>query len=150
MANDIFYPDRIDKIAPQLFISGAINNYSELVKLKIKYVINLRAEHHDDVSILSRLGIAYFWIPIGDWGAPRSDQVKTLLDIWRTADRWEKNILIHCSVGIGRAPCMAMAILMSTGYSMEESISMIHKARPEIRMLPTQVEKVVEEIKKYV
>ena len=143
MLEQDFYPNRVDKVYPGLFISGAIFNYSALLDNNITHVVNLRAEHHDDISILTRYGISYYWLPIGDWGSPRSDQINTLLQLWDSLDPSD-NMLIHCAVGIGRAPCMALAILQWEGLEVEQSIINLIESRPEIRMLPTQTKKVNE------
>lgn len=128
----------IDWIDDKLAVSGAIDNYDELVELGITMIINLRAEQHDDICELTKRNIAYYWIPVADWGAPRSDQIKTFLDI---IDRDDK-ILVHCAVGKGRTGFFAVAYLIDKyKLSIEDAVKRAKEARPIIDLTPAQARK---------
>jgi protein-tyrosine phosphatase len=49
------------------------------------------------------------------------------------------NVYVHCGSGVGRAPTMAAAYLVSEGYTLEEAIDMIQQVRPFVRILPEQL-----------
>ena len=60
----------------------------------------------------------------------------------------DDNMLIHCATGRGRAPSMAMALMMHDGMTAEEAINQIKKERPIVAMLPNQIEKVKKTMEK--
>ena len=134
---------KIDEVYKNLFVSGTIEDYEELKRNNIKVVVNVKSEEHDTISILSRMGIAYYYIPISDWGQPRRDQIKTLFEIWGNTNG---NVLIHCAVGRGRSACMALAIMMHEGMSCNDAVKQIRKRRPIVTMLPNQIEKIRSEL----
>ena len=50
---------------------------------------------------------------------------------------------IHCAAGIGRAPTMAAAYLVTTGLTPTEAWAKIKQVRPFIRPTPGQEEQIV-------
>lgn len=135
----------MNEVYDGLFVSGSITNYKDFKKHSIKCVINVKAEEHDTVSVLSTLGISYYYIPIADWGQPRKGQIETLLRIWDVA-KLSGNVLIHCAVGRGRSACMALAIMIHEGMCCDDAVKQIVKRRPIVTMLPTQIEKIRREM----
>jgi len=130
---------KIDWIDEKIAIAGAFDDYNELAKQKITMVVNVRAEQHDDIWELTKRNISYFWIPVTDWNAPRSDQINNFLDI--TSNRDEK-ILVHCAVGKGRSAFLVISYLIHTyDLSIKEAIQKAKKARPAIDMTPAQIKK---------
>ena len=83
---------KIDWIDDKLAISGAVDDYDILVKKGITMVVNIRNEQHDDICELTKRNISYFWIPVSDWSAPRSDQIENFLEL--VENRNEKT-LVH-------------------------------------------------------
>ncbi|MBA3874411.1 MAG: dual specificity protein phosphatase family protein, partial [Anaerolineae bacterium] len=53
------------------------------------------------------------------------------------------NVYIHCAAGIGRAPTMAAAYLVSTGLTPAQSWAMIKRVRPFVRPTPGQEEQIM-------
>lgn len=136
----------MDEVYERLFVSGTIENYKELEQNNIKTVINMKSEEHDTISTLTKMNIAYYYIPISDWGQPRSDQIGTLFDIW---DSVEGNVLLHCAVGRGRSACMALAIMVHEGMDIKEAVKQIRERRPIVTMLPAQIGKIEFEMKRF-
>jgi len=129
---------KIDYIDDKLAVSGAIDNYDKLVELGITMIINLRAEQHDDICELTKRNISYYWIPITDWHAPRSDQIDTFLNIINNNDK----ILIHCAVGKGRTGFFAVVYLIDKyKLSIDDAVKRAKDARPIIDLTPAQVRK---------
>jgi len=48
-------------------------------------------------------------------------------------------VYVHCASGVGRAPTMAAAYLVSTGLSLDEAWTLIRKTRPFVNPTPPQV-----------
>lgn len=127
-----------------LFVSGTIEDYSELEINEITTVVNLKAEEHDTISVLTQMGISYYYIPVSDWGCPRKDQIHTLLKIW---DITKGNMLLHCAQGRGRSASMAIAIMIHDGeLSFEEAKEQLETKRPCVTMLPEQIKKIKSEM----
>jgi protein-tyrosine phosphatase len=51
-------------------------------------------------------------------------------------------VYIHCGAGVGRAPALAAAYLVSTGLSPQEAWARIRAVRPFIRPKPAQIEQI--------
>jgi len=126
----------IDK---KLYMSGAIKDYSKLVELGIKHVVNCRAEQHDDIALLTDLGISYYYIPLADADCGRFDQMETFVKITRMT---EGPVLVHCMQGRGRAVLMASSYLIfNYNYTSEKALEKIKKDRPYIQPTGKQIEK---------
>jgi protein-tyrosine phosphatase len=52
------------------------------------------------------------------------------------------SVYVHCGSGIGRAPTMAAAYLISTGLTRDEAWETIRTVRPFIRPTAVQVERI--------
>jgi len=50
-----------------------------------------------------------------------------------------RKVYIHCAGGVGRAPTLAAAYLISTGMPREDAIATIRRARPFIDIMPPQM-----------
>jgi len=122
-------------------LSGSIMDYNILVDLHIDAVINLKSEQHDDVWELTRRGIAYYWIPVVDWGAPRNDQIAVALELARAYPR----VLIHCTQGRGRSATIVAAILLENNptWTYENAWNFITAKRDKVTPTNIQRQKLV-------
>lgn len=133
-----------DGLSKSLFVSGTIEDYKELQTNDITTVVNLKSEEHDTISVLTRMGISYYYIPVADWGSPRSEQISTLLKIW---DNTKGNMLLHCAEGRGRSASMAIAIIMHDNVvSFDKAKKQVETRRPCVAMLPEQMRKIRREM----
>lgn len=133
---------KVDWVDDRLAISGSIDDYNQLLEEQIDIVINLRAEMHDDINELTKRKIQYYWIPIPDWSAPRSAQVKLFVDLIRYLNG---RILVHCEVGMGRSVCLCIAYLLENNvvYTVKEGIEYMQRIRPMSKMWHTQLDKLL-------
>jgi protein-tyrosine phosphatase len=53
-------------------------------------------------------------------------------------------VYIHCGAGVGRAPTMAAAYLISEGHSLESALALVRSARPFITITPPQMARLEE------
>jgi protein-tyrosine phosphatase len=51
-------------------------------------------------------------------------------------------VYVHCGSGVGRAPTMVAAYLISTGMAPEQAWACIQAVRPFIRPTPPQLEQI--------
>ena len=134
---------KIDDVDSKLSISGSIDNYDLLVKHKIHSVINLKGESHDDINELTKRRIAYYWIPIPDWQAPRSAQIKLFNELMNNI---KGRVLVHCEVGMGRSVCLCISYLIENKIvdTIKDGIEYMNKIRSISKMWNTQLNKLGE------
>ena len=129
----------ITKIDSWLYLSSEIDDYNKLVEYNISAVVNCRLEAHDDIMALSERKIAYYYIPFADATAPQRWQIKQFLDIT------EKQVgitLVHCTLGVGRSPLLAIAYMMSNyKCSIGEALYEIRSKREHISLNDVQMDK---------
>lgn len=97
----------------------------------ITHVIDLREEASDEEFVARHSGLGYIWLGVDDNGSPRADEwfdtiTKEALDVLAKEDT---RLLIHCHMGVNRAPSAMFAVLLVLGYSVEEALSTIRTAR---------------------
>lgn len=95
-------------------------------------VIDLRSESCDDISLLEKLGLAFFHTHIDDTYTPTTEQ---LHEIFAFADHFldrEKRILIHCQNGCGRSPLIVAAILIHRGMPTATALRLLYDRQPLI------------------
>ncbi len=70
------------------------------------------------------------WFPIPDLSAPPIDQARTIVAAMSAALDAGRSLIVHCGAGIGRAPTMSIATLLSRGYQLETLLEAVGEARP--------------------
>jgi protein-tyrosine phosphatase len=79
-----------------------------------------------------RLGVNYIHIPIEDEEPVPIGKFDSIMDAISENIRWG-TVLIHCGVGISRAPSLAAAYMHCVGYcNIDAAIEEIRTRRPEI------------------
>ncbi|KAL7669467.1 hypothetical protein ACOME3_010122 [Neoechinorhynchus agilis] len=122
----------MNEIVPYLFIGSrhALENLSDSNTEEIKAVLSYRETDRKTIK-----GVEHYHIIVQD----KIDQnvlqyFEASNAIIHEARRLKRKILVHCSMGISRAPTFAAAYLMwSTGVSLQEALRAIKLRRPCIR-----------------
>ena len=134
-ANAVFLTDRValgGDLSPNF--RQAKQQLDELVGAGITHIADLRSEWSDEVLVRNWAPqIQYLHHRVADagqliepeWFDGLVDWVRTALD----ADPAAK-VLVHCHMGVNRAPSGALAILMDQGLSLREALDRIRAARP--------------------
>ena len=130
---------KLSQVRPQLFLGGQHDRrgYPAMQAAGITAIVNLREEQFSDVS-KGIGGERHLHLATVDNTPP------TAADLMRGAafvgDEIERGgkVYIHCGVGVGRAPTMTAAFLMTTGLSAEEALQQIKKVRPFIHLAAEQ------------
>jgi protein tyrosine phosphatase (PTP) superfamily phosphohydrolase (DUF442 family) len=128
----------VSQITPQLHVGGQYRQrgWPELAKRGITAVVNLRTEFDDAAA-----GIApqrYLYLPAVDDTPPTLEQLRQGADFIADEIGRGGGVYIHCGAGVGRAPTMAAAYLVSTGLTPDEAWARIRAVRPFIRIKPEQ------------
>lgn len=131
---------RFSQVTPQIFVGAQYRESGKrlLEKAGITADVNLRVEFDD-----AEHGLAlehYCYLPTVDDTPPSIDQLLQGITFIREAISAGEKVYIHCAGGVGRAPTLAAAYLISTGLDREDAIQMIRKVRPFIRIMPGQYE----------
>ncbi len=134
-----FSPPEVSEVQSRLYVGGQhkVKGLQAMRELGITTVVNLREEADD-----AERGTAmdhYLWLPTTD------DTPPTLENLQRGATFIAQHIAaghgvyIHCAAGVGRAPTMAAAYLVSTGMPAQQAWDIIRHTRPFIRPTPPQI-----------
>lgn len=132
-------PAATSHVYPGLYVGGQQSKHglSRMRERGINAVVNMREESDD-----AERGVAsehYLWLPTTDDASPSLEDLArgvAFIAEQRAADR---GVYVHCASGVGRAPTMAAAYLVSQGMRPEEAWTTIERARPFIRPTPPQI-----------
>lgn len=132
----------VSEITPQLHVGGQHRRrgWPRLDARGVTAVVNMRIEFDDNDA-----GIAparYLHLPTVNDEAPTLEHLRTGSAFIAQEIQEEGVVYIHCRAGIGRAPTMAAAYLVSTGLTPHEAWAKVRAVRPFIRPRPEQVAQV--------
>ena len=132
----------LSEITPQLHVSGQHQGrgWKTLSKRGITAMVNMRTEFDDQAA-----GIApprYMHLKILDNTPPTLEHLQAGSDFIAQEIKQGGKVYIHCAAGVGRAPTMAAAYLVSTGRSPAEAWAQIRNVRPFIRPTAAQIAQV--------
>ena len=132
----------VSQITPQLHVGGQYRRrgWPRLAARGITAVVNLREEFDDNDA-----GIApphYLYLPAADDHPPTLEQLREGVTFINGEVAQGGGVYVHCGAGVGRAPTMAAAYLVSTGLTPDQAWASIRGVRPFIRLKPAQVAQV--------
>lgn len=132
---------KYSKITDNLFVGPQYNANGKrhLQKHGINAVVNMRIEKDD-----AAYGLAperYCYLPTIDDTAPSEAHLDEGVRFIRSVVSNGGKVYIHCGAGVGRAPTMAAAYLLTQGHSLDQALALIRKARPFIYIMPPQMER---------
>jgi hypothetical protein len=132
----------VSQITPQLHVGGQYRRrgWRLLEKRGVTAVVNLRTEFDDAAA-----GIApdrYLYLPTIDDTPPSPKRLREGVAFISGEVARGGAVYIHCGAGVGRAPTMAAAYLVSTGLTPEEAWALIRSVRPFIRIKPGQAQQI--------
>ena len=130
-----------DFVTPQLAVGGDLSanfvlarrQLQELAEAGISHIIDLRSEWSDESLVRGwEPAISYLHHPIADDGAPIPSAWLDALATWagRALADPEAKVLVHCHMGVNRAPSAALAILLDAGLRLRPALEAIRTARP--------------------
>jgi len=141
---NITRPKELDWVATDLAIGSDIRDLDFLRRQGISAVVGLQAERLDEESKLRSAGIEYLRVPIKDGHAPELSQIQSMVSwINKQAENGRK-VYMHCAAGVGRAPTMAIAYLVSTGLTADQAFAEIKQKHHDTDPGPRQLEAVRE------
>ena len=136
-------PASLAQVEQGLFVGGQQRRrgLSRMREMGISAIVNLR-EESDDAARGVTLD-AYLWLPTTDDTPPTLDDLaRGAAFIGEQIDAG-RGVYIHCASGVGRAPTMATAYLVTRGLTPTQAWDKVLKVRPFVRPTPPQI-KVIE------
>lgn len=129
-------------VTDNVAVSGDLDGASELTAARqlrewtdagITDIVDARGEWSDE-SLVARLApeVAYHWVGTDDLGLGQSNDwfdAGVTAAVAALADPARK-VVVHCHMGVNRAPSMAYAVLLLLGTGPVEALELIRKARP--------------------
>lgn len=139
---------RLSEITPQLYCGGQHypSGYQNMLDKGITGIVNMREAHISDED----KGIAgpnHLHLATRDNTPPQVDDLIKGAEFIRDQIEDGGKVYVHCGVGVGRAPTMTAAYLISTGLSPNEALKKIRKERPFIHLTRKQ-RKVLDEFER--
>lgn len=133
---------RLSEIAPGLHVGGQYRRrgWARLWERGVTAVVNLRIEFDDNDT-----GIAperYLYLPTVDDEPPTLEHLREGVSFITEEIERGGGVYVHCGAGVGRAPTMAVAYLVSTGLTPSEAWGKVRAVRPFIRPKAGQIERV--------
>jgi hypothetical protein len=133
---------RFSQVTNNLFLGGQYQrrSWARLRSRGITSVVNMRGEYDE-----SKQGFApeyYCHLPTVDNHAPTLAHLRQGVDFIRQELDAGRKVYIHCWEGVGRAPTMTAAYLVSTGMKPSEAWAKIKTTRPFIRPSSAQIQQV--------
>ncbi|MDE1725701.1 MAG: dual specificity protein phosphatase family protein [Thaumarchaeota archaeon] len=135
-------PD-ISFINQNLSVGGA-SKIEYLAKEGIVAVVDMRAEDHDDPTEIEKFRMSYIRLSVQDRGIPDLNEAINTTAWIRNQRMQGSKIFIHCNLGRGRGPLMAVLYLISEGIKTDEAIQTVRKARPYCYFNRTQLQMIKE------
>ncbi len=100
----------------------------------VTHILDCREEWNDEQIVGEHgQGISYFWHGTHDAGG--SQDSKWYQQGWDHYERIteadpEAKVMVHCHMGINRAPSMVFYLMLCEGYEPKEALSLIRENRP--------------------
>jgi protein-tyrosine phosphatase len=121
-------------LTDQIAVGGGIWNSGNMEKVKregVTHIIDMQIEF-DDTDLAADQGIEVLWNPTDDdFEAKPAELFRRGVDFTRAAlEGMDAKVFIHCAAGVHRAPMMALAVLGSMGWSLEDAMHLIESKRP--------------------
>ena len=132
---------RLCEVTDRLFLCGDLPHdqsgfsrmLQEWVDAGITHIVDLREEWSDESRVTAeRPEITYAWMGTHDNGSTQDwcwfdHGVAAITGALANPDA---RVVVHCHMGVNRAPSMVFAALLALGYDIEDGLDAIRDARP--------------------
>ncbi len=135
-----FFGLNITHVAPLLYVGGEFRDHQwpQIADMGIRAVLNLQAERVDQFQGTPPERTLHLLIP--DFHPPTFQQFDSGVAFITAAHADGLPVFVHCHAGVGRAPLMAAAYLVTAHHlSTRSALTLIRRARPIIAPNPRQV-----------
>jgi len=124
----------ISWLTERIAIGGGIwsaGNMAKVAEEGITHIVDMQLEF-DDTALAAAHGIEVLWNPTDDDFEPKP---RALFEqgvdfVERALAEAETKVFIHCAAGVHRAPMMALAVLGTMGWDVNDAMELIENKRP--------------------
>ncbi|MCY4018305.1 MAG: dual specificity protein phosphatase [Chloroflexi bacterium] len=130
---------QLSEVRPQLYLGGqhSARGYRNMRQRGISAIINMREQRFSDVDA-GIAGDRHLHLATIDNSPPAVADLSRGAEFARDEIARGGKVYIHCGVGVGRAPTMAAAYLISTGLTPQDALQEIKQARPFVHLTAAQ------------
>ena len=129
-------------VTDQLIVTGdldarreiAVRQLDEWAAVGVTHIVDVRQEWND-ISLVAehQPHMTYLHRPTHDNGGTQDDEwfasgVAAIVDA--ITSHSDNTVVVHCHMGVNRAPSLAFAALLAMGWPATEALSQIRRARP--------------------
>jgi protein-tyrosine phosphatase len=139
-------------LTDRIAVGGGIWNRENMAKVAqagVTHVIDMQLEF-DDTPLAEGLGVEVLWNPTDDdFERKPVELFRRGVDFAEAAlAREDAKLFIHCAAGVHRAPMMALALLGSQGWDLEDAMDLIESRRSTADFAEVYVRSVEEFLKR--
>ena len=121
-------------LTDRIAVGGGIwtsENMAKVAQAGITHIIDMQIEF-DDTPLGRAHGIEVLWNPTDDdFEAKPAALFERGVNFAEAAlEGLDTKLFIHCAAGVHRAPMMALAVLGSMGWDVEDAMQLIERRRP--------------------
>lgn len=134
---------RFCRITARLYVGPQIGRAGKwrLQRLGVRASVNLRVEFDDAAK-----GVAlpeHLRLNTVDGEAPALEDLTAGVTFIERVVAEGGSVYVHCQSGVGRAPTLAVAYLVSAGLGLAEALALLQRVRPFVELTPSQREQLV-------
>ena len=135
-------------LTDRIAVGGGIWTPENMVKVAgagVTHIIDMQIEF-DDTSLGRVHGIVVLWNPTDDdFETKPATLFRRGVEFAQAAlEEPDAKLFIHCAAGVHRAPMMALALLGSMGWAVEDAMELIETRRPVVDFADVYVRSVEE------
>ena len=121
-------------LTDRIAVGGGIwtsENMAKVARAGITHIIDMQIEF-DDTPLGVTYGIEVLWNPTDDdFEMKPAELFRRGVDFAQAALKTaDAKLFIHCAAGVHRAPMMALAVLRSRGWDLDDAMHLIETKRP--------------------
>jgi protein-tyrosine phosphatase len=133
-------------LTERIAVGGGIwnpDNMTKVARAGITHIIDMQIEF-DDTPLARPHGIEVLWNPTDDDFEPKPALLfERGVAFAKRALEWpDAKVFVHCAAGVHRAPMMALALLGSLGWDLNDAMELIEGRRPAADFAEVYVESV--------
>lgn len=133
-------------LTERIAVGGGIwtaDNMAKVARAGITHIIDMQIEY-DDTPLARKYGIEVLWNPTDDDFElkPKALFQRGVEFADAALEGADTKLFIHCAAGVHRAPMMALAVLGSMGWDVDDARELIEGKRPVADFADVYVESV--------
>lgn len=140
-------------VTDRIAVGGGIwveDKMAELVRAGVTHIIDMQIEF-DDTPLGRQFGVEVLWNPTDDDFKPKPYEIfeRGAEFALKALEDEQAKLFIHCAAGVHRAPMMALAVLRTLGWELDDAMETIQGRRYVVDFADVYVQSVERFMKKW-